>query len=481
MKFQIGLLLILPVFLIANETIFPLGELGSVRYIHDTVRMFQIDRLLPSGEILYSHTYNYDEQNRLVSETLIGDLGDIVYESPTIAKSPYHTEICEYDTQHNLIRHTQDDTIRNHSYNNLNELISEDTDDHCTYDRTGNLIQKGTIHFSYDENYKLQKVSSPNCETTFTYDSEDRRVSKTSNGKTENYIYPLGINEIAITDENGHLKELRIPGLSAHKDFIRPIAIETKDAIYAPIHNFQGNIVKLIDIISKKVISLSLSDPFGRGLSNNSPVSWIFAGKHYDPETGLVYFGHRFYLPDLKKWLTPDPAFQTPDPYQYCFNNPLAFCDPDGQFTLTFANLAWGAGTILTFPVLGTGVIAVATGAAIAYVTYEGVKAYNQSSSKTTDIYAPDRPLPSDKHGIPIPDTDVPHTQLGTRNGSKGKYPKAREFDEYGNPVRDIEFTDHGRDDHPNPHQHRREENPSGGTKIREAPEPVPEWSYDET
>lgn len=67
-----------------------------------------------------------------------------------------------------------------------------------------------------------------------------------------------------------------------------------------------------------------------------------------------------------------------------------------------------------------------------------------------------------------------PHTQLGTKAGSKGKYRQAREFDADGRAVRDIDFTDHGRPDvHTNPHQHRFEPNPTGGTMRRGDPEPL--------
>ena len=64
--------------------------------------------------------------------------------------------------------------------------------------------------------------------------------------------------------------------------------------------------------------------------------------------------------------------------------------------------------------------------------------------------------------------------QIGKR---KGKYVQAREFDEDGNPVRDIDFTDHGMpEQHPNPHQHPRQKN--GGTYRRKAPEPLSDWRY---
>ena len=80
---------------------------------------------------------------------------------------------------------------------------------------------------------------------------------------------------------------------------------------------------------------------------------------------------------------------------------------------------------------------------------------------------------------MPIPDTDAPHTQLGTKESKRRKgeiYPQAREFDKDGQPVRDIDFTDHNKPDkHPNPHQHRHDPNKTGGTPERKPAEPLPD------
>ena len=66
--------------------------------------------------------------------------------------------------------------------------------------------------------------------------------------------------------------------------------------------------------------------------------------------------------------------------------------------------------------------------------------------------YAPNRELPRYPSGRPKPESPYPHTQLGTR---KGRYPQSREFDANGRPVRDIDWTDHGKPDwHTDPHQH---------------------------
>jgi len=89
--------------------------------------------------------------------------------------------------------------------------------------------------------------------------------------------------------------------------------------------------------------------------------------------------------------------------------------------------------------------------------------------------YTPDRTLPTDKLGVPVPDSPDPHTQLGRSKPKYGSEPQAREWD-YGSngnlqPKRDIDFTDHGTPNiHPNPHQHALTPNnpalaPQGGYK----------------
>ncbi len=82
----------------------------------------------------------------------------------------------------------------------------------------------------------------------------------------------------------------------------------------------------------------------------------------------------------------------------------------------------------------------------------------------------PNRRLPRDPGGKPTPDPEAinrAHTQLGTEIGSKGPYPQAREFDENGNHLKDIDFTNHGRPKlHTNPHQHRYIPNPTGGSRA---------------
>ena len=65
-----------------------------------------------------------------------------------------------------------------------------------------------------------------------------------------------------------------------------------------------------------------------------SDSSYTFSAKERDPETGLSYFGSRYYNSDLSIWLSVDPMsdkYLSLSPYTYCANNPIRIIDPSGD------------------------------------------------------------------------------------------------------------------------------------------------------
>ena len=61
---------------------------------------------------------------------------------------------------------------------------------------------------------------------------------------------------------------------------------------------------------------------------------YTFASKERDEESGLSYFGARYYSSDLSIWLSVDPMsdkYPSLSPYVYCANNPVKLVDPNGE------------------------------------------------------------------------------------------------------------------------------------------------------
>ena len=59
-----------------------------------------------------------------------------------------------------------------------------------------------------------------------------------------------------------------------------------------------------------------------------------YNGKEKDPESGLHYYGARYYDSDISQWLSIDPMadkYPSLSPYNYCADNPVILVDPDGR------------------------------------------------------------------------------------------------------------------------------------------------------
>ena len=91
--------------------------------------------------------------------------------------------------------------------------------------------------------------------------------------------------------------------------------------------NLDGEVVQHIEYV-----------PFGEVFLEEKNAKWntpyLFNGKELDKETGLYYYGARYYDPKLDIMKSVDQmAEKYPNwsPYNYAFNNPVKFVDPDGN------------------------------------------------------------------------------------------------------------------------------------------------------
>jgi RHS repeat-associated protein len=96
--------------------------------------------------------------------------------------------------------------------------------------------------------------------------------------------------------------------------------------------------------------------PFGETwveqASNTENIPYLFTGKELDQETGLYYFGARYYDPRTSVWQSSDPAALsrfTPkmlSAYSYAFQNPVRLTDPNGTDPQTRSVIEGALGAI---------------------------------------------------------------------------------------------------------------------------------------
>ena len=206
---------------------------------------------------------------------------------------------------------------------------------------------EGITHYTYDALSRLTKIRSPTGQhTLYLYDPFLRLIAEQTGNQERLYLYDKE-QEIGTLTPDLTLLQLKVVGLGIHGEIGGTIAIEITGRPYAPLHDFQGNIIALIAPNQQIHESYSLT-AFGKEESHPSLLNpWRFQSKRH--AQGLIFFGKRFYDPTLGRWLTPDPAgfADGPNLYLYVFNSPLNRLD---LFGLTSEALFPRSNRDLTYP-----------------------------------------------------------------------------------------------------------------------------------
>jgi RHS repeat-associated protein len=105
---------------------------------------------------------------------------------------------------------------------------------------------------------------------------------------------------------------------------------------YYPNYDHNGNIVQVTNQQGQVIENLFYAT-FGKTLQGDNPLPFGFSTKRNDFASGLIYYGQRFYLPHLGRWLNRDPIGEQDDLNLYAMvaGDPVNKIDPNGEF-------AWG-------------------------------------------------------------------------------------------------------------------------------------------
>ena len=143
---------------------------------------------------------------------------------------------------------------------------------------------------------------------------------------------------------------------------------------YRIITDNQGSVRLVVNTETGDVAQRLDYDSFGRVLRDTNPgfQPFGFQGGLYDPDTGLVEFGCRWYDAETGRWISKDPILLDGgwNVYAFCDNDPVNRADPSGLYSFwewtsqvigvvtASAQALGGFGLALTTGIYGVGAVA---------------------------------------------------------------------------------------------------------------------------
>lgn len=247
---------------------------------------------------------------------------------------------------------------RHYHYSTNNYLLSTSSDgtqgaDEYTYDAHGNMTAMPHLaSMGWDYADRLQTADlGGGGDVYYTYDSGGNRVRKViENGNiTEERIY-LGDYEIYRKTVNSSLDTVRetlhISDDTGRIALVDTLTVDAGSAVGSPTSNIRYQFSNHLGSASLELAASGLLlsyeeyHPYGtssyRSGTSSAEVSlkrYRYVGKERDEETGLYYYGARYYAAWLARFVSVDPLkddYPYYTSYQYAGNKPIIAIDLDG-------------------------------------------------------------------------------------------------------------------------------------------------------
>ena len=219
------------------------------------------------------------------------------------------------------------------------------------YDAAGGLVGEGlSRHFESDHVGRLTRYRTqagdgpPSVVAEYLYDTASQRVKKVvrAGGKltvttradggferrrTSGVGQAVQNDTIQIADELNRVAELRI-GPAFRGDATPALTYQLSDHLRSS---------QVVTDTSGAPVRREEYAPYGETTFGGQALKrYRYNGKERDEETGLYFYGQRFYSPWLGRWTSPDPAGFVDGLHLYCFiaDNPMRLIDPSGSQSL---------------------------------------------------------------------------------------------------------------------------------------------------
>jgi len=277
-----------------------------------------------TGQQSYSRAFGYDPLNRLASMTGTGG---------SCLGLSWSYDAWGNRTAQNATSGTCDTSSL--GYNSNNQIV---TPSRFQYDAAGDLTGDGSQTYTYDAAGRITAVDGGST-ATYVYDAFGRRARKTVGGVNTDYIRDKDGQVLAEMDPNWSTGYAYFGG--------RLLAEYRNSTTYFVTQNQIGS-SSLLTNVTGGVADCNVFYPYGEQdssvCSTTNTITHKFTGKERDSESGLDYFGARYYGSSLGRFMTPDwsknpegvPYANYSNPqslnlYSYLGDNPLSGTDPTGH------------------------------------------------------------------------------------------------------------------------------------------------------
>jgi RHS repeat-associated protein len=364
------------------------GTKTSYGYRSDNRRLEKLSSTLPSGVPFQNLAYTYDLVGNLKSITnSVGaatstkpggpsrqlfsydDLGRLTHAEGTYQYIPPATPgtgarqydlTIGYDTIDNIAARRQSDRVRqktgrwapqpsttinaNYSYDDVQpHAVDRIANRLFTYDANGNQkagagIAGAARTLTWDAANRLRQVVQQGTATSYVYDDQGGRVLKRTRQGTTLYI-----NQFFSVQPNGVvMKNIIVGPTRIASRLVRQAGTDGELFYYHSDHLRSTHYVSdAAHRLQEHVEYLPYGQTWVAERRSRLSAPYLFTSKELDAETGLYYFGERYYDPTSAAFLSSDPliaqkperAQETPrslNAFAYAVDNPIRFVDPEG-------------------------------------------------------------------------------------------------------------------------------------------------------
>ena len=225
-------------------------------------------------------------------------------------------------------------------YNNLNQLTQAGGTAY-EYDAAGARTRKvyGTneVLYEYDAagNLVALRDGQSNVVARYAYDPWGNRIRKEVGGVITYYLYG---EDGLLAEFNAAGEMIRTYGYEPNAAWNKPIFMRENEQVGYYVSDHMGAPQKLVNG-QGSVLWSAVQDAFGR--AEVSPASTLsnpfrISSQYADDESGLHYNTHRYYDPEIGRYLTRDPLGEQGgvNLYRFAGNNPMNLSDLLGLKTI---------------------------------------------------------------------------------------------------------------------------------------------------